>query len=141
MTMRSVVTAAGAIAAILVSALTAGPAMAGGNCLDRLNGNSYSCLFIDSVQQTVFPSQLSFEEGVLDQDGREYICSCEVAGNFNNPRFDASKTEWTCVRGAIVLGEPVGVAIRGRVGGNGKISQVTSANTGGVTSIFSCDLD
>jgi hypothetical protein len=135
-------TVAGMLAAVLALVLTGGPAIAASNCLDRLNGRSHSCLAIDSVQQTPFPMEISFDEGTMTFAGRaDYTCSCGIAGNFHNPRFGASKTQWTCVAGFLVVGQPRAHVVRGTVAGNGKITKVTSANTSGVTGTFSCEVD
>jgi hypothetical protein len=141
-TPRRFATVAAILAPVLALVLTGGPATAASNCLDRLNGRSHSCQVIDSVQQTPFTAEVSFDGGMMTFAGRDdYTCSCGITGSFRKPRFDASKTEWTCVAAFLIAGEPRAHAVRGSVGANGKITRVTSAATNGVTGTFSCALD
>lgn len=130
-----------AIAAVLSLVLAAGSAMAG-PCLDRLNGHAHACLLKTSTLPAgvSLPYRLSFDGGVLTAGFApstiQLQCSCATTGSFNNPRFDASPSKWSCLSA-----DSEGLAVQGSVGGTGKINNVTGVSGTGATFVFSCEVE
>lgn len=91
----------------LVTALLADSslALAGGNCQNKLAGNTYECSFRYSNDPNAPPYHdcLFFVTGgvsanfdvILDTDHSG--CSCLTTGSESSPSFDASSNAWVCV--------------------------------------------
>ena len=147
--MKTVALAAGSMVALLVISVPvafAGPYSASGasaavgtlvttNCLDRLNGHSYSC-DINGSSAGEFSDTLVFSGGTLTGAVFQHAltCSCGTDGSFTHPLFAHSKTKWQCV------GQSAGYAMsfEGTVGASGKISKVTAADSLSNTYVYSC---
>jgi len=105
------------------------------NCLDRLNGHSYSCHGKSSIGGD-FTDTFSFSGGVLTVGAISFgsTCSCGTDGSFIHPQFNHSKTKWQCVGtdGSFVI------SFQGTVGASGVLSKVTAASNNNGTFTFSC---
>jgi hypothetical protein len=130
-----------AVVAVLSLVLAGGSAMAG-PCLDRLNGKAHACLLKTSTLPpgVSLPYRLSFDGGVLTAgfvpSTIELQCSCATTGSFNNPKFDASPSKWSCLSA-----DSEGLAVQGSVGNSGKINNVTGVSGAGAAFIFSCAVE
>lgn len=80
-------------------------ALAGGNCQDKLAGNTYVCSFKYSNEPNEPPYHdcMFFVTGGVSAnfdvvvDGNHHGCSCLTTGSANSPSFDASSSAWACV--------------------------------------------
>jgi hypothetical protein len=77
-------------------------ANAGGNCQDKLVGNSYECNYVNSDGSSGTEC-ISFGIGVLSDhfdagyDGEDqYGCACDLKGSSKSPSFDASSNTYQC---------------------------------------------
>lgn len=118
----------------------------GGNCQDKLVGNSYDCTykffgggngfsFIDkSVCVTFVTGGLSqnFDwVGVLGSLASDYGCACQATGAFRSPSFDDSPHAFECVGDLVNV-----VQFHGRVESNKLNGQASEKD--GTTIAFHC---
>lgn len=77
-------------------------ASAGGNCQEKLVGNSYECSYVSSEGNTgteciaFFIGAISdhFDAGYNSED--QYGCGCDPKGSSSSPSFDASSNTYQC---------------------------------------------
>ncbi|MGB8683756.1 MAG: hypothetical protein WCD12_12800 [Candidatus Binatus sp.] len=87
--------------AVVTVLFASSPSQAGGNCADKLVGNSYNC----TVKANTGPETACFEfytgspsiDFNLDVDGTDYGCTCLPTGGYKSPSFDASANAFECV--------------------------------------------
>jgi hypothetical protein len=114
--------------------LMTAPAVFAETCLDRLEGNTYTCLYKSSFNSTATSSTLSFFAAAFVYDASwsgftlvpAVKCACGTDGSFKTPQFEHSKTKWSCLGAASDGIETKGLAIEGSVGAAGKITKVVA---------------
>jgi hypothetical protein len=77
-------------------------ANAGGNCQDKLVGNSYECNYVNS-EGSSGTECIAFGTGALSDhfdagynSADEYGCACDPKGSSKSPSFDASSNTYQC---------------------------------------------
>jgi hypothetical protein len=92
------------IFSVFIAGLLTSPAMAGGgNCQDKLVGNSYNCDFKLSTGES-FSYCVEFETGGISSNfdllipsaTTDYGCACLGKGSYTSPKFDSSSSEFQC---------------------------------------------
>ena len=116
----------------LSAALVAAPV--GATCLDRLEGHQYTCAVKNSAGGSN-SVDIEFAGGTVLPF--TWQCACGTTGSFKKPAFDASPSTWVCLGHDSILN--ISAVIQGSVGGSGEISNVTGADSIGVTYLYDCD--
>jgi hypothetical protein len=96
------VTAVAALAMVLCA--NSPSALAGGNCQDKLVGNTYNCTY-SANDGTMGTDCVAFSSGgsgyfdALYSGVVSYTCVCVASGSLSSPKFDASSSAYECTRG------------------------------------------
>jgi hypothetical protein len=75
----------------------------GGNCQDKLVGNSYNCTEKESTGGGTVSGCLTFETGGVSSnfdlviEGEHYGCACDTTGSYKSPAYDSSSSAFGCV--------------------------------------------